>query len=150
MVQMLYGCKPDFRYSEESQSYKIQGLKHWAGLTGWADYWLITARGYDKKGDLGEISAFLYTTAQMVELKYLEYYKNLGLYMLPYGRNEINIEVPEAYRLEPKTTGVTMMLDILHRSRLQFPGMSTGHLKRMLDEAVSHCKQANCRWNKLI
>lgn len=33
-----------------------------------------------------------------------------------------------------------MMLDILHRSRLQFPGMSTGHLKRMLDEALEHCK----------
>jgi alkylation response protein AidB-like acyl-CoA dehydrogenase len=61
--------------------------------------------------------------------------------MLPYGRNKIDIEVPSTYRLEPKTTGVTMMLDILHRSRLQFPGMSTGHLKRMLDEALEHCKE---------
>ena len=60
--------------------------------------------------------------------------------MLPYGKNKINIEVPESHRLEPKTTGVTMMLDILHRSRLQFPGMSTGHLKRMLDEAIDHCR----------
>src|SRR5690625_5530584 len=33
-----------------------------------------------------------------------------------------------------------MILDILHRSKIQFPGMSTGHLKRMLDEAVTHCK----------
>jgi len=60
--------------------------------------------------------------------------------MLPYGRNKIDIEVPEEYRLQPKTTGVTMMLDILHRSRLQFPGMSTGFLRRMLDEAIEHCR----------
>src|SRR5690625_7751597 len=33
-----------------------------------------------------------------------------------------------------------MILDILHRSKIQFPGMSTGHLKRMLDEAVTYCK----------
>src|SRR5690606_35492521 len=29
------------------------------------------------------------------------------------------------------------MLDILHRSRLQFPGMGMGFIKRMLDEAIS-------------
>lgn len=33
------------------------------------------------------------------------------------------------------------MLDILHRSRLQFPGMGIGFLKRMMDEAIGHCKQ---------
>src|SRR5690625_2061963 len=60
--------------------------------------------------------------------------------MLPYGRNKIDITVPSEYRLEPDSNGVTMMLDILHRSRLQFPGMSTVHLKRMWDEAVTHCK----------
>ncbi|HBQ58586.1 MAG TPA: acyl-CoA dehydrogenase, partial [Balneolaceae bacterium] len=49
-------------------------------------------------------------------------------------------EVDEDHKLQPKTTGVTMMLDLLHRSRLQFPGMGMGFLKRMLDEAVDHCK----------
>jgi alkylation response protein AidB-like acyl-CoA dehydrogenase len=130
-----------FKYSEESNSYKIEGLKHWAGLTGWADYWLITARGYDSKGDLGRDIGFFVHDSSNGGIEVLEYYKNLGLYMLPYGRNKINIEVPGAYRLEPTSTGVTMMLDILHRSRLQFPGMSTGYLRRMLDEAVGHCKQ---------
>jgi len=33
------------------------------------------------------------------------------------------------------------MLDVLHRSRLQFPGMGIGFLKRLLDEAVTHCKE---------
>src|SRR3546814_356817 len=33
-----------------------------------------------------------------------------------------------------------MMLDILHRSRMQFPGMGMGFIQRMLDEAIAHCK----------
>ena len=34
-----------------------------------------------------------------------------------------------------------MLLDLLHRSRLQFPGMALGFVKRMLDEAIDHCQQ---------
>ncbi|WP_242979073.1 acyl-CoA dehydrogenase family protein [Rhodohalobacter mucosus] len=135
-LRMQTGFKQD-----ESGDYHINGLKHWAGLTGWADYWLITARGIDKNGELGRDIGFFVHDSSNGGIEVQEYYKNLGLYMLPYGKNEVNITVPETYRLEPKTTGVTMMLDILHRSRLQFPGMSTGHLKRMLDEAIDHCKE---------
>ncbi|MEX2478625.1 MAG: acyl-CoA dehydrogenase family protein [Gracilimonas sp.] len=123
------------------KTYKIEGLKHWGGLTGMADYWLITARGLNKKGDLGrDISFFIHDTRNGgIEVE--EYYNNLGLYMLPYGKNKINIQVDESHKLEPKGTGITMMLDLLHRSRLQFPGMGMGFLKRLLDEAVSHCKE---------
>ncbi|MFO7847109.1 MAG: acyl-CoA dehydrogenase family protein [Balneolaceae bacterium] len=130
-----------FQYNENSESYKIEGLKHWAGLTGWADFWLITARGMDKNGNLGrDIGFFVHDTSQGgIEVQ--EYYKNLGLLMLPYGKNKVDIEVPGNYRLVPRTTGLKMMLDILHRSRLQFPGMSTGYLQRMLDEALDHCKE---------
>ena len=129
-----------FIYDENSESYKIEGLKHWAGLTGWADFWLITARSRNEDGELSRDIGFFIHDSSNGGIDVLEYYKNLGLYMLPYGRNKIDITVPSEYRLEPDTNGVTMMLDILHRSRLQFPGMSTGHLKRMLDEAVTHCK----------
>ncbi len=130
-----------FHLDSKNRTYKIEGLKHWAGLTGWADFWLITARGYDDNGDLGRDIGFFVHDSSNGGIEVLEYYKNLGLYMLPYGRNEVNIQVPEEYRLQPRGTGITMMLDILHRSRLQFPGMSTGHLKRMLDEALTHCKE---------
>lgn len=133
--------KTGFIHNEGTNSYDIQGLKHWAGLTGWADFWLITARGYDNKGELGRDIGFFIHDSKNGGIDVLEYYKNLGLYMLPYGKNQIDINVPSKFRLEPKSTGVTMMLDILHRSRLQFPGMSTGHLKRMLDEALNHCKE---------
>lgn len=122
-------------------TYKVEGTKHWGGLTGMADYWLITARGMDDKGNLGrDISFFVHDTRNGgIEVE--EYYNNLGLYMLPYGKNIIDIEVDESHKLEPKSTGVTMMLDLLHRSRLQFPGMGMGFLRRMMDEAVTHCKE---------
>lgn len=133
--------KTGFKYDGAKEKYKVKGLKHWAGLTGWADFWLITARGYDSKGELGRDIGFFVHESSLGGIEVLEYYKNLGLLMLPYGRNKIDIEVPKEYRLEPKSTGVKMMLDILHRSRLQFGGMSTGFLQRMLDEALAHCKE---------
>lgn len=130
-----------FQMNENSSSYHISGTKHWGGLTGQADYWLITARKKGKNGNLGrDISFFIHDTRNGgIEVE--EYYKNPGLYMLPYGRNKIDITVPENHKLQPKTIGIKMMLDILHRSRLQFPGMGIGYLKRLLDEAHKHCKE---------
>jgi hypothetical protein len=51
------------------------------------------------------------------------------------------VKVPEAHKLQPHTTGVKMMLDLLHRSRMHFPGLGMGFIQRMLDEAIDHCKQ---------
>jgi len=65
----------------------------------------------------------------------------LGLYQIPYGRNILNVKIPKIQKLEPQTTGVKMMLDLLHRSRMHFPGMGLGFIKRMLDEAITHCQQ---------
>lgn len=128
-------------YEETEKGYRIQGLKHWAGLTGWADYWLLTARKKNANGELArDIDFFIHRKADN-GIQVEEMYNNLGLYMLPYGRNRINAEVDTASKLKPKSTGVKMMLDILHRSRLQFPGMGIGFLKRMMDEAVQHCEK---------
>ncbi len=127
-------------YTEVDNGYQIQGTKHWAGLTGMADYWLLTARRKDENGNLArDIDFFVHSKGDNgIEVE--EYFNNLGLYMLPYGRNKINTITSEESRLVPKSTGVKMMLDILHRSRLQFPGMGIGFVKRMMDEAISHCK----------
>ena len=137
-------------YSETDDGYHVEGLKHWAGLTGWADYWLITAREQTKSGRLGrDISFFIHDNREPgIEVE--EYYNNLGLYMLPYGKNRINIDVPGAHKLQPDRTGIQMMLDILHRSRLQFPGMAIGFIRRMLDEATDHCKDRMVGGQSLI
>lgn len=130
-------------FTEHAKHYHMQGVKHWAGLTGWADFWLLTARRKDQNGQLSRDIDFFVCDVnhpdQLIEVE--EYYQNLGLYMIPYGRNKIDIRVPKDQRLEPTSTGIKMMLDVLHRSRMQFPGMGMGFLRRMLDEAVKHCRE---------
>jgi len=126
----------------QDDKYHIKGTKHWQGLTGMADYWLITSRNLNPNGNLGrDVDFFIANThhrEQNVEV--LEYYDNAGLDMIPYGLNKIDIEVPVYNKLIPETTGLKMMLDTLHRSRLQFPGMGMGFLKRMMEDAITQCK----------
>lgn len=130
-------------HRQEDNGYHIKGVKHWQGLTGQADFWLVTARAQLPNGELARDIDFFITDhavpEQRIEVK--ELYNNLGLYMIPYGLNNIDIRVPAQQRLTPHSTGIKMMLDILHRSRMQFPGMGMGFIRRMLDEAVTYCRQ---------
>lgn len=130
-------------YTESSNNFHIKGKKHWAGLTGWADFWLLTARQKSNSGDLQRDIDFFICDVSVPSQRIVveEVFENLGLYMIPYGRNHIDVKIPAIQKLEPQTTGVKMMLDLLHRSRMQFPGMGMGFIKRMLDEAIIHCKQ---------
>lgn len=127
-------------YTEHPESFSIKGVKHWAGLTGWADFWLLTARKRNKDGSLArDIDFFIHDTRNPgIEVE--EYYENLGLYILPYGRNRIDVNVPSDYKLKSDTTGIKLMLDMLHRSRMQFPGMAMGFLRRIADDALEHVK----------
>lgn len=128
-------------YREAEQEYHLKGRKHWQGLTGQADYWLVAARKQLNNGELARDVDFFVTNnadeKQRINVESL--YSNLGLYMIPYGMNVIDLHVPKEQRLQPESTGIKMMLDILHRSRMQFPGMGMGFIKRMLDEALQHC-----------
>ena len=128
------------QYREADDHYHIDGLKHWAGLTGWADFWLVTAREKNGKDSLSRDIDFFICDSRQGGIEVEEYYENLGLYMIPYGRNRIDARVPHENKLQPETTGIHMMLDVLHRSRFQFPGIAMGYLRRMLDEAVDHCR----------
>ncbi|QNF35416.1 acyl-CoA/acyl-ACP dehydrogenase [Adhaeribacter swui] len=122
--------------------YKIKGQKHWQGLTGMADYWLIACRKESSPGELSRDIDFFICDASQEKQRIIveEYYDNLGLYMIPYGLNQLDVEVPAYFKLQPKTTGIKMMLDILHRSRMQFPGMGMGFIQRMMEEAIAHCQ----------
>jgi alkylation response protein AidB-like acyl-CoA dehydrogenase len=127
-------------FSEKNGKYHLQGTKHWAGLTGWAEFWLLTARERSHTGDLKrDIDFFICdvnSPGQNIVVE--EFYENLGLYQIPYGRNKLDVEIPKLQRLVPETTGVKMMLDLLHRSRMQFPGMAMGFIQRLLDESIAH------------
>ncbi len=130
-------------FTELNGKYHLQGTKHWAGLTGWAEFWLLTARERSQSGDLKrDIDFFICdvnSPGQQIVVE--EFYENLGLYQIPYGRNRLDVHIPRVQRLIPETTGVKMMLDLLHRSRMQFPGMAMGFIQRLLDELIAHTNQ---------
>ncbi len=133
--------KTSFSKLENGDKYHLQGLKHWAGLTGKADYWLLAARESKGQGRLGKDISFFIHPSRNKGLEVVEYYKNPGLRLITYGRNQIDCEVDSNYRLVPKTSGIKMLTDILHRSRLQFPGMGVGYIRRLLETGIEHCSQ---------
>ena len=106
-------------YTKKDGKYQIKGTKHWAGLTGWAEYWLMTARRQTDSGALQrDIDFFLVDiNASGQKIVVEEVFENLGLYAIPYGKNHIDLEVPLTHKLQPHTTGIKMMLDLLHGSR---------------------------------
>ena len=129
-------------FSEKNGVFHIKGEKHWAGLTGMADFWILTARRESGQGNLmRDIDMFIsIENAYRQKIVVEERFENLGLYQIPYGRNKIDVFIPGEQRLIPHTTGVQMLLDMLHRSRFQFPGMGLGFIRRILDEAINHTK----------
>ncbi len=139
-------------FEEADQRYHIKGQKHWQGLTGRADFWIVAARRKMAAEKLSrDISFFVVDNAQPAQqIQVEQYFNNLGLYMIPYGLNNIDISVPKNQELQPEGNGIKMMLDILHRSRMQFPGMGMGFIQRMLDEALRHCKHRKLAGKMLI
>jgi len=137
---------------KQGSNFKIQGTKHWQGLTGMADFWLVASRGKTSSGDLGrDISLFHVDVKQENQnITVEEYYNNYGLYPIPYGRNKIDVVAPEENLLVPETTGIKMLMDTLHRSRMQFPGMAMGFLRRATEEATKYCNDRLVRGNSLF
>ncbi|MHC8948781.1 acyl-CoA dehydrogenase family protein [Sphingobacterium hungaricum] len=138
-------------YAEHANGYHMKGQKHWQGLTGDANYWLVAARKKNPSGDLMRDVDFMMTEngipSQKIHVS--RKYNNLGLYAIPYGINDVDVQVPLTHRLTPESTGIKMMLDILHRSRLQFPGMAAGFIKRLMDETLAHCANRQVSGAKL-
>ncbi len=129
-------------FSESDKGYSIKGSKHWGGLTGLADFWLVTARKGENSGSLKrDINLFIVENSQPGQkIEVEEYYHKLGLFLIPYGLNKIDVTVPTRSKLIPHTSGVKLLMDLLHRSRLRLSGIGLGFIKRMLDESVKHCR----------
>lgn len=128
--------------TEKDGMFHLQGKKHWQGLTGMAEFWLLTGRRKTENGTLmRDVEMFMCdVNAPNQKIVVEESYENLGLYQIPYGLNHLDVQLPAENRLIPQTTGVKMLLDLLHRSRFQFPAMGLGFIQRMLDEAITHAK----------
>ena len=138
--------------TEKEESFHLKGTKHWAGLTGSANFWLLTARQRTDSGALKRDMDFFVCDRSVPSQQIVveEFYDNFGLHQIPYGRNKIDVDIPKIQKLIPKTTGVNLLLDLLHRSRLQFPAMGLGFVQRMMDEAIEHCNQRQVSGKSLV
>lgn len=137
------GMQTSFAHDGNGGPIRIEGEKHWAGLSGWADYWLVTARRRMPDGSLGRDLGFFFCDSRQPDqlVRVEEYYHNLGLYMIPYGRNRLDLTLPANHKLEFAGGGIRLMQDLLHRSRMRFPGMALGFIRRNLDEAIAHTRE---------
>ncbi|MGB3828844.1 MAG: acyl-CoA dehydrogenase family protein [Ornithinimicrobium sp.] len=128
-------------WHRDGEQYRVAGTKHWAGLSGWADYFLVMARPGKDDGSLGNgIDLFICEQNEPDQhIKMIEQYPSLGLYGIPYGRNSVDVRLPSTHRLDGGRGGLRMMMDLLHRSRSTFAGSAVGFIHRMVDEAVQHC-----------
>ncbi len=127
----------------EGEHYRVKGTKHWAGLSGSADYWLVMARPGKDGDEIGNgIDLFICDQNEPDQyIKMIEQYSSLGLYSIPYGRNSVDVLVPSTHRLDGGRGGLKMMMDLLHRSRATFAGSAVGFIHRMVDEAVAHAAE---------
>lgn len=130
-------------YYPTEQGFNLKGIKHWGGLTGLADFWLVTARKQKDDSNLSrDIDLFICDQGdEKQKITVPEYYHKLGLFLIPYGLNKIDITVPENQKLNPKSSGLKLMMDLLHRSRLRLSGIGIGFIKRILDEASAHSQE---------
>lgn len=140
------------QHTKEGGIVCIKGKKHWQGLSGDADYWLVASREAKANGGLSrDISLFVTEDAKAGQhIPLIERYQNNGLFPISYGLNNIDIKVPEHSELQPESTGIKMLMDVLHRSRMQFPGMAMGFIKRALEETTEYCNIRLVRGKNLL
>lgn len=140
------------KYQVKDSHFHLQGTKHWGGLTGMANFWLVTARQEKENNRYSrDIDFFICEMGepdQQIEVS--EFFRKLGLFLIPYGTNKVDIKVPLINRLVPKKSGLKMMMDLLHRSRMRLSGIGIGFIKRMLDEAMQHTQQRQIGGQSLL
>ncbi len=129
-------------FENTPEGVNIQGTKHWQGLSSEdTDWWIIAAREKRDDASLGSSLHFFLHKNEDKNIRTTPY-ETQGLWMIPYGKNEIDITVPAENKLETEDRkGLRMLLNMLCTSRLQFPGMAQGFLQRNYEEALAHTQK---------
>lgn len=133
-------------FTKVGNSIKIKGTKHWQGLTGQADYWLVAGKMVEDDKVSKQIS-FCLVPQEKVQF---ELYETQGLKPIQYGVNTLDTEVPADNLLIHKKDDNSMIADLLHRSRMQFTGMGSGFTKRLLDASVQGTSSRIMRGKPLL
>lgn len=137
------GCGTDImacttRCIPAGSGYELTGRKHWAGLTGLADYWLVLARDEaDGKAQRFPSLNFFICRRTPESFKLLKKYGSAGLRSIPYGLTEIQArdEVMAPLLVGDRIKRFRQIHGILQRSRISISAITLGACQRLADEA---------------
>lgn len=130
----IMGIVTSFR--PEGPGFRLRGAKHWAGLTGVAEYWLVSARKERETGALGRDIDFFIVKSDQPGCCCEQLYPAAGLTSISYGLTRFDVTVPADHKLCGPHTNIRVMYDILNRSRISISAIAAGATRRLCEDAV--------------
>lgn len=123
-------------FHTEDSGYRVRGAKHWAGLSGTGEYWLVSARKSRPNGTLGRDIDFFIVQSSQPGYSFEQKYPAAGLNAISYGLTRFDVAVPAENKLCGPNTNIRVMYDILNRSRISISAIASGASRRLVDESV--------------
>ncbi|WUH98473.1 acyl-CoA/acyl-ACP dehydrogenase [Spirillospora sp. NBC_00431] len=118
-------------FEEVDGGYRIRGRKHWQALSSSAHWWLVVAKNVDRH----EYGYFVVKRSE--GFRTVELYEALGLKLLDYGVNEIDVIVPRHRRINAEDAGLNSV-DLFMVSRAMLAAAGSGFLRRISREARAY------------
>lgn len=142
------GCGTDImacttRCMPAGSGYELTGRKHWAGLTGLADYWLVLAKDEPEgKGRRFPSLNFFICRRTPEAFKLVKKYGSAGLRSIPYGITDIHArdEVMAPLLVGDRIKRFRQIHGILQRSRISIAAITFGACQRIADDALEHVR----------
>lgn len=142
------GCGTDImactaRCMPVGSGYELTGRKHWAGLSGLADYWLVLAKDdADGKSQRFPSLNFFICRRTPESFKLLKKYGSAGLRSIPYGLTEIHAreEVIAPLLVGDRIKRFRQIHGILQRSRISIAAITLGACQRIADDSLEHAR----------
>ncbi|MEU8800619.1 acyl-CoA dehydrogenase family protein [Spirillospora sp. NPDC048819] len=118
-------------FEEVDGGYRIRGRKHWQALSSTAHWWLVVAKSAHRR----EYGYFVVNRSE--GFRTVELYEALGLKLLDYGVNDIDVVVPRHRRIDAEESGLTSV-DLFMVSRTLLAAAGAGFLRRISREAHTY------------
>lgn len=142
------GCGTDImacstRCLPVGSGYELTGSKHWAGLTGLADYWLVLAKDDPEgKGQRFPSLNFFICRRTPEAFKLVKKYGSAGLRSIPYGLTDIHArdEVMAPLLVGDRIKRFRQIHGILQRSRISIAAITFGACQRIADDSLEHVR----------